>query len=100
MHAVGNRMGNGYRLFLQLGDTVTHREHDEWGQGSVVQEMTSTITGGTCLVRIQFQDGRERTFNNDLDADVCCYYLGIRKIIDPDAAEPPRMVQPHRIGSR
>jgi hypothetical protein len=70
---------NGFRLYLRLGDTVSHRDHGEWGEGTVVEEMTSTIPGGTCLVRIKFQDGRQRTFNNDLDADVCCYYFGLQK---------------------
>jgi hypothetical protein len=30
-------------------------------------------------VRIEFEDGRQRTFNNDLDAQMCCYYFGLRK---------------------
>ena len=70
---------NGFRLYLRLDDIVTHRDYREWGEGKVVEEMTSTVPGGTCLVRIQFQDGRMRTFNNDLDAQACCYYFGIRK---------------------
>jgi hypothetical protein len=70
---------NGFRLYLRLHDVVTHRDYREWGEGRVVEEMTSTVPGGTCLVRIQFQDGRLRTFNNDLDAQACCYYFGIRK---------------------
>ncbi len=70
---------NGFRLYLRLGEIVTHRDHGEWGEGIVVEEMTSTVPGGTCLVRIKFQDGRQRTFNNDLDAESCCYYFGVRK---------------------
>ena len=70
---------NGFRLYLRLNDVVTHRDHAEWGEGTVVEEMTSTIPGGTCLVRIKFQDGRERTFSNDLDSQSCCYYFGLRK---------------------
>jgi hypothetical protein len=70
---------NGFRLFLRLGDIVTHRDHREWGDGTVVEEMTSTVPGGTCLVRVAWQDGRQRTFNNDLDAQMCCYYFGVRK---------------------
>ena len=82
---------NGFRLYLRLGDVVTHRDYREWGEGTVVEEMTSTVPGGTCLVRIQFQDGRQRTFSNDLDAPVCCYYFGIRKFWMPDAVlEGPR----------
>ncbi len=64
---------------------VTHRDYREWGEGRVVEEMTSTVPGGTCLVRIQFQDGRMRTFNNDLDAQACCYYFGVRKQLDVDS---------------
>ncbi len=91
---------NGFRLYLRLGDLVTHRDYREWGEGRVVEEMTSTIPGGTCLVRIRFQDGRIRTFNNDLDAQVCCYYFGLRKHWDAESvfgdapAVPPRTALP------
>ena len=70
---------NGFRLFLRLGDKVHHRDYPQWGEGTVVEEMTSTIPGGTCLVRILFEDGKQRTFSNDLDAETCCYYFGMRK---------------------
>ena len=40
---------------------------------------------GTCLVRILFEDGRQRTFGNDLDAETCCYYFGMRKYWSIDA---------------
>jgi hypothetical protein len=70
---------NGFRLYLRLDDVVTHRDYGQWGEGTVVEEMTSTVPGGTCLVRIKFEDGRQRTFNNDLDSQTCCYYFGIRK---------------------
>lgn len=73
---------NGFRLYLRLGDKVYHRDYSEWGEGRVVEEMTSTVPGGTCIVRIQFQDGRQRTFINDLDAEMCCYYFGVRKYWD------------------
>jgi hypothetical protein len=72
------------RIYLRLGDSVTHRNYEEWGEGVVVEEMTSTVPGGTCLVRILFQDGRQRTFNNDLDNELCCYYFGIRKQLQFD----------------
>lgn len=67
------------RLYLRLGDRVHHRDHDEWGEGSVVEEMTSVLEGGTCLVRVLFEDGRQRTFHNDLDHELCGYFLGLRK---------------------
>jgi hypothetical protein len=75
---------NGFRLYLRLDDIVTHRDYRQWGEGRVVEVMTSTVPGGTCLVRVQFQDGRLRTFNNDLDAQSCCYYFGVRKQWDAD----------------
>lgn len=67
------------RLFLRLGDRVTHLFREEWGDGSVVEERTSIVPGGTCLVRILFEDGTQRTFNNDLDHEQCCYFFGIRR---------------------
>jgi hypothetical protein len=67
------------RLYLRLGDRVFHRDHGEWGEGAVVEEMTSVLEGGTCLVRILFADGRQRTFHNDLDGELCGYFLGLRK---------------------
>jgi len=67
------------RLYLRLGDRVYHDLHHEWGVGAVVEEMTSTIEGGTCLVRVLFDDGLQRTFNNDLDHEMCCYFMGLRR---------------------
>jgi hypothetical protein len=69
----------GRRLYLRLGDRVEHRDHEEWGEGAVVEEMTSMLEGGTCLVRVLFADGRQRTFHNDLDNELCCYFFGVRK---------------------
>lgn len=89
---------NGFRLYLRLGEQVSHRDYGEWGRGVVVEEMTSTISGGTCLVRIQFEDGNQRTFGNDLDAESCCYFFGIRKFYSDDAPAPlrPRRSRPVR----
>jgi hypothetical protein len=52
---------------------------EEWGVGSVVEVMTSVVPGGTCIVRILFEDGQQRTFINDMDSELCCCYLGVRK---------------------
>ena len=67
------------RLFLRLGDRVTHAVHEEWGIGAVVEVMTSVVPGGTCIARILFEDGQQRTFINDMDSDLCCCYRGVRK---------------------
>jgi hypothetical protein len=80
---LGFTVRDGPRLYLRLGDHVVHLRYEEWGSGVVVEEMTSTLIGGTCLVRILFDDGQQRTFSNDLDSDICCYYFGIRRQSHP-----------------
>jgi hypothetical protein len=67
------------RLYLRLGDRVVHVEHEEWGPGAVVEEMTSVLEGGTCLVRVLFADGTQRTFHNDMDHELCCHRFGVRR---------------------
>lgn len=71
------------RLFLRVGDEVSHRRYDEWGLGVVTEVMTSSVPGGTCLARIRFQDGQLRCFNNDLDNEACCYYFGVQRYWNP-----------------
>jgi hypothetical protein len=67
------------RLFLRMGDEVTHARYPEWGTGVVVEEMRSEVPGGICFVRIDFEDGMRRTFNNDFDSEWCCYFFGVRR---------------------
>jgi hypothetical protein len=67
------------RLYLRLGDRVLHGDYEAWGLGVVVEVMTSIVPGGTCLVRILFEDGQQRTFINDMDNELCCCYMGVRK---------------------
>ena len=71
------------RLYLRVGDEVNHCRYDEWGIGVVMEVMTSSVPGGTCLARIRFQDGQLRCFNNDLDNESCCYYFGVRRYWNP-----------------
>jgi len=71
------------RLYLRVGDEVTHLRYDEWGIGVVMECMTLSVPGGTCLARIRFQDGQLRCFNNDLDNESCCYYFGVRRYWNP-----------------
>jgi len=73
----------GKRLYLRVGDEVNHLRHEEWGIGVAMEVMTSSIPGGTCLVRVRFQDGQLRCFNNDLDNQACCYYFGVRRFWNP-----------------
>jgi hypothetical protein len=66
------------RLFLRVGDTVRHLHYGAWGDGQVVEEKHSVLPGGICLVRVLFEDGIERSFINDLDSELCCFYAGLR----------------------
>jgi hypothetical protein len=66
------------RLYLKVGDAVRHRKHAVWGRGEVVEEKHSSLSGGICLVRVLFEDGEERSFINDMDSELCCYYAGLR----------------------
>jgi hypothetical protein len=70
------------RLYLRVGDEVSHLRYEEWGMGVVIEIMTSSVPGGTCLARIRFQDGQMRCFNNDLDNEACCYFFGVRRCWD------------------
>ena len=74
---------DGKRLYLRVGDEVNHLRHEEWGIGVVMEVMTSSVPGGTCLVRVRFHDGQLRCFNNDLDNEACCYYFGVRRYWNP-----------------
>lgn len=61
--------------------------------GVVVEERTSELPGGFCYVRINFNDGNIRVFDNNLKSECCCYYAGIeiieskKKSIDIDTYE-------------
>jgi hypothetical protein len=70
------------RLYLQPGDPVRHVFRRAWGLGVVVECATSTLPGGTCLVRVRFMDGRVRCFENNLDNQSCGYYFGLRHYDD------------------
>ncbi|MDA8154886.1 MAG: DUF3553 domain-containing protein [Actinomycetota bacterium] len=66
------------RLYLRIGDRVKHRRYICWGEGEVVEEKHSRMEGGLCMVRVLFDDGEERSFINDMDNELCCYYAGLR----------------------
>jgi hypothetical protein len=76
-HRVAKGRSDG-RLYLRVGDEVNHRRYPQWGRGVVVEERTSTLGGGLCLVRVVFTDGQERSFINNFDDQNCCYYAGLR----------------------
>ncbi|MHB8109515.1 MAG: hypothetical protein ACYDHW_05715 [Syntrophorhabdaceae bacterium] len=57
-----------------------HKRYLRWGMGIVVEERRSELPGGFCYVRINFQDGKVRVFDNNYKSVNCCYYAGIEKI--------------------
>jgi len=63
--------------YLRVGDKVFHEKFKSWGGGIVVETKVSELTGGMCYVRILFQDGKQRVFDNNFDSASCCYYTGI-----------------------
>jgi hypothetical protein len=65
------------RIYLRVGDRVFHRRFTSWGLGRVVEEWASHVPGGLCFVRIEFQDGKQRVFDNSLESRSCCYYSGV-----------------------
>ncbi len=66
------------RLYLKVGDRVRHGKYPVWGTGEVTEEKHSSLSGGTCFVKILFEDGNERSFINDIDNVCCCFYSGIK----------------------
>jgi hypothetical protein len=63
--------------YLHVGDRVFHKKFKSWGRGIVIETWSSDLPGGICFVRILFQDGKKRVFDNSFDSACCCYYAGI-----------------------
>lgn len=63
--------------YLHVGDKVFHKKFKSWGGGIVIETWVSDLPGGLCFVRILFQDGKKRVFDNSFDSVCCCYYSGI-----------------------
>ena len=63
--------------YLRVGDRVYHKKHKSWGGGIVIETRASDLPGGLCFVRILFQDGKQRVFDNSFDSACCCYHTGI-----------------------
>jgi len=66
--------------YLRVGDKVFHKKFKSWGGGMVIETWSSDLPGGMCFVRILFQDGKQRVFDNNFDSTCCCYYTGITLI--------------------
>lgn len=64
-------------VYLQVGDKVFHKKFKLWGYGIVIEARASQVPGGFSYARIQFQDGKQRVFDNNFSSASCCYYAGI-----------------------
>jgi hypothetical protein len=64
-------------IYLRVGDKVYHKKFKSWGGGIVTETWVSDLPGGLCFVRILFQDGKKRVFDNSFDSACCCYHTGI-----------------------
>jgi hypothetical protein len=73
-----------YSLYLAVGDRVFHKRFTRWGMGVVTEERRSELPGGFCYVRIIFQDGKMRVFDNNFRSPNCCYYAGVQRLDDID----------------
>lgn len=63
--------------YLRVGDRVFHKSFKSWGGGIVIETWSSNLPGGSCYVRILFQDGKKRVFDNSFDSACCCYHAGV-----------------------
>jgi hypothetical protein len=72
------KKGHEKHTYLRVGDKVFHKKFKSWGGGIVIETWSSDLPGGMCYVRILFQDGKKRVFDNSYDSACCCYYAGIR----------------------
>ncbi len=68
------------QTYLRVGDKVFHKKFRSWGGGIVMETWASELPGGMCYVRILFQDGKQRVFDNSFDSACCCYHTGITLI--------------------
>jgi len=75
--AIASRQPEEKHTYLRVGDRVFHKNHRSWGGGVVIETQASGLPGGFCFVRILFQDGRQRVFDNSYDSASCCCYTGI-----------------------
>jgi len=72
--------GAVHHPYLRVGDIVFHKKFRSWGRGRVLEAWASDVPGGLCYVRILFQDGKSRVFDNSYDSACCCYYAGVTLI--------------------
>lgn len=73
-------MGMRSFLFVRVGDEVFHARYPEWGVGRVIEEWCGNLPGSRSFVKVAFEDGKVRIFDNDFHSASCCYWAGLRKL--------------------
>jgi len=68
-------------LYIHVGDEVIHARYPQWGVGKVIEEWQANLPGGRSFVKVAFEDGKVRIFDNDFRSSSCCYYTGLRKLL-------------------
>jgi len=80
MALYGRLMDNAKRIYLRIGEQVTHKAHPEWGEGIVIETSDSSIPGGLSMVKIEFTNVGQKSFFNDLALPQCCYHAGVKRV--------------------
>lgn len=60
---------------------MIHLRYPQWGVGKVIEEWQATLPGGRSFVKVAFEDGKVRIFDNDFRSSSCSYYMGLRKLL-------------------
>jgi hypothetical protein len=65
---------------LKPGDHVVHKRYPEWGVGKVLELWKGNLPGGRAYVKVIFEDGKVRIFDNSVDSSTYWEKVGIVKI--------------------
>ena len=71
------RPGLYFRYSSYSNRVLVDLRPQQWRRTAVMEEKHSGLPGGTCMVRVAFEDCMEHTFINDLDSSMCCYFAGL-----------------------
>lgn len=69
---------------MTVGDQVIHSRYPQWGVGRVIEVWRGDLPGGRDYVKVVFEDGRVRVFDNSLDSSTYCVRAGLVKLREGD----------------
>jgi len=70
--------------YLKPGDRVVHKRYPEWGVGKVLELWKGNLPGGGAYVKVIFEDGKVRIFDNSSFSSTYCRKVGLIKIKEGD----------------